>query len=69
VVFFTRYAADGIRTHDLSLARTPSTIPFWFPTYYTKSSVNYLFEALNEFKSKGCQLQSFITFLNLQLSF
>ena len=44
-------------------------IPFSFPTYYSKSSVNFLFEALNEFKLKICQLQSFITFRDLQLSF
>jgi hypothetical protein len=65
-VKFARYVAGGIQTRDLSLARTPlyhcttlslvSRFRFWFPTYYTKLSVNYLFEALNEFKPKGCQL-------------
>jgi hypothetical protein len=28
-----------------------------------------LFDALNEFKSKSCQLQNFITFRDLQFSF
>ena len=37
--------------------------------YCTKLRVNYLFEALNEFKSKSGQLQSFITFGDLQFSF
>ena len=36
--------------------------PFSFSTYYTKLSINYLFEALNKFKLKICQLQSFIIF-------
>ena len=34
-----------------------------------KLRVNCLFEALNEFKSKSGQLQSFITFWDLQFSF
>ena len=34
-----------------------------------KLRVNCLFEALNEFKSKSGQLQSFITFFDLQFSF
>jgi hypothetical protein len=39
------------------------------PTYYTKPSVNCLFEALNEFKLKSYQQQSFITFRDIQLLF
>ena len=42
---------------------------FWFPTYYTKLSVNCLFEVLNEFKSKSCQLKNFITFRDLHFTF
>jgi hypothetical protein len=41
---------------------------FWFYSYYTTPSVNRFFEALNGFKLKTCQLQSFITFWDLQLS-
>ena len=40
-----------------------------FPTYYTKPSVNSLFEIINKFKSKSYRLQSFITFRDLQFSF
>jgi hypothetical protein len=42
---------------------------FWFLTYYTKPSVNYLLKALNEFNSKSCQLQSFGTFRDQQFLF
>ena len=47
---------------ELSLARPPLPlhpsltcvyIAFFFPTYYNKPSVNWLFEALNEFKWKS----------------
>jgi hypothetical protein len=44
-------------------------IPFWFPTYYTNPCVICLFDVLNDFKSKSCQLQSFITFRDEQLSY
>jgi hypothetical protein len=37
-------------------------IVFWFPTYYPKPSINWLFEALNEIKWKSYQLQSFLIF-------
>jgi hypothetical protein len=33
-----------------------------FPAYYTKPSINWLFEPLNEFKWKSCQLQSLLLF-------
>ena len=79
VAFFVRYAAGGIRTLNLSLACNllynwtthsfVSILYFLSPTYYTKLSVNYLFEALNEFKLKSCQLQSSITFWDLRLLF
>ena len=51
--FFAHYAAGGIRTHDLLLTRLYFIS---FSTYYTKPSVNCLFEALNEFKLKSCPL-------------
>jgi hypothetical protein len=41
---------------------------FWFYSYYTTPSVTQFFEALNGFELKVCQLQSFLTFLDLQLS-
>ena len=44
-------------------------VPVSSSVYYTKPRVNYLFEALNEFKSKSGQLQSFISFRDLQFSF
>jgi hypothetical protein len=44
-------------------------IPFRFPTYYTNTCVICLLEVLNDFKSKSCQLQSFITFRDEQLSY
>ena len=68
---FACYAAGGIQIHDLPLAcnlfyhhTTLSIVSIlhFFLTYYTKSSVNCLFVALNKFKLKSCQLQSFITF-------
>ena len=37
--------------------------------YYTKPSVNCLFDTLNEFKLKSCQPQSSITFRDLQVLF
>jgi hypothetical protein len=40
----------------LHLTLTCVYIGFWFPTYYPKPSINWLFEALNEFKCKRCQL-------------
>jgi hypothetical protein len=39
------------------------------PKYYTKPSVNCLFEVLNEFKLKSYQLQSFISFRDLHFLF
>ena len=51
--FFAHYAAGGIRTHDLLLTRLYFIS---FSTYYTKPNVNFLFEALNEFKLKNCPL-------------
>ena len=78
VAFFAYYVAEGIRTNDLPLTYKPSLpldytltcvyTSFSFPTYYTKPSVNCLFETLNEFKLKSCQLQRFITLRDLQLS-
>ena len=44
-------------------------VPVSSSVYYTKPRVNYLFEALNEFKSKSGQLQSFISVRDLQFSF
>ena len=44
-------------------------VPVSSSVYYTKPRVNCLFEALNEFKSKSGQLQSFISFRDLQFSF
>ena len=44
-------------------------VPVSTSVYYTKPRVNYLFEALTEFKSKSGQLQSFISFRDLQFSF
>jgi hypothetical protein len=41
---------------------------FWLYSYYTTPSANRFFEALNRFKLKTCQLQSFITLWDLQLS-
>jgi hypothetical protein len=41
---------------------------FWFYSYYTTPSVSRFLEALNGFKLKTCQLQSFLTSLDLQLS-
>jgi hypothetical protein len=38
-------------------------------TYYNQLSVNRLFEAINEFKQKSCQLKSFVTFEVLQFLF
>jgi hypothetical protein len=76
ITFFAHHAVHEIRTHDLSLTcnlyhyTTQSLYtPFSFPTYYTKPSVYCLRETLNEFKFKNCQLQSFITFRDLQLLF
>ena len=67
VAFFTHYVTDGVRNHDLPLTCKPSLplyhtltciyISLSFPTYYTKLSVNCLFEALNEFKLKSYQLE------------
>ena len=68
--------ADRIQTRDLPLAcnllyhcttHSLVSILHFFPTYYTKPSINYLFEILNECKSKSCQLKSFITIWDLQL--
>jgi hypothetical protein len=76
--FFARYVAGGIRTRNLSLTHNPYTATLQchlcldsvlVPTYYTKLTVNCLFEALNEFKSKRCQQQRFITFRDQQLLF
>ena len=78
VTFFAHHAAGKIRTHDISLTcnllyhyttQSLVSILHFSPTYYTKPRVYCLFEALNEFKLKSCQLQSFITFRDLQLSF
>jgi hypothetical protein len=66
---FWNFASSKNRTYDLSHTCKLLYIPFRFPKYYTKSCVNWLFDALNEFKSKRCQLQSFITFRDLQFSF
>jgi len=75
---FSRYAAGGIRTRGPWLAcnilyrcniLSLVFILRFSPTYYTKPSVNCLFEPLNDFKLKSCQLESFITFRDLQLSF
>jgi len=74
VTFFAHHAAGKIRTHDLSLTcnllyhyttQSLVSILHFFPTYYTKPRVYCLFEALNEFKLKSCQLQSFIIFRDL----
>jgi hypothetical protein len=40
---------------------------FSFSSYYPQPNLNWVFETLNEFKSKGCQLQSCIIFWDLQL--
>ena len=74
VTFFAHHAAGKIRTHDISLTcnllyhcttQSLVSILHFFPTYYTKPRVYCLFEALNEFKFKSCQLQSFIIFRDL----
>jgi hypothetical protein len=70
--------ADGNQTNDLPSLVTLSTI--MFITYFMSilqfccphiktNEVNILFEAVNEFKRKSCQPQSFITFEVLQLLF
>ena len=38
-------------------------------SFFVCKTVNDLFEVLNKFKSKSCQIQSFTTFWDLQLSF
>ena len=64
------FASCGIfPTISLYLTLICVYIGFWFHSRYTNLSLNYLFEALNEFKWKSCQLKSFITFRDLQLSF
>jgi len=74
VTFFAHHAAGKIRTHDLShtcnllyhyTTQSLVSILHFSPTYYTKPRVYCLFEALNEFKLKSCQLQSFIIFRDL----
>jgi hypothetical protein len=59
----------GIPSSNHSTQNSLMCILFRFTTYYPKSSINWLFEALNEFKWKSCQLQSFLTFWDLQLLF
>jgi hypothetical protein len=59
--FFARYATVWIRTRNLRLAcnllyHCTTYTTFSFPIYYTKSRVNWLFEALNRLKLKSCQL-------------
>jgi hypothetical protein len=53
---------------ETSSTTTPHThMQFWFYSDYTTPSVNMFFETLNGFKLRTCQLQSFITFWDLQL--
>jgi hypothetical protein len=73
-----RFAVAMVWTCDLSPRAKPPLplhhklicvhMHFWFYSCYTTPSVNQFFEALNGFKFKTCQLQSFITFWDLQLS-
>jgi hypothetical protein len=66
------WSLNGCDTYPpllLHITLTYIYIRFWFLTYYPKLCLNWLFEALNKFKWKSCQLQSFITFRDLQLSF
>jgi hypothetical protein len=60
--FFTR-KSRALQLRELSL------YSFKFLTFCTNLSVNWSFDNLNGFKGKTCQLQSFIPFKDLQLSF
>jgi hypothetical protein len=72
-----RYTAGAIQTWDLAIILSllyhstshlvVSILEFSSPTYYPKLSIYWLFKALNIFQWKSCQLQSFITFQDLQL--
>ena len=59
---------DGMASLPSASIKTLGKYFFHF-SFFVCKIVNSLFEVLNKFKLKGCQIQSFITFRDLQLLF